>query len=112
MKELLRQVKQYKKDSILAPVYAALEVVMEVIIPFVMALLIDDGVEKGDMNKIVLYGALMIVFAIISLFAGMMAGKYAASASTGLPATSEKQCTATYSASHSQTSTSSAQQDL
>lgn len=83
MKELLRQVKQYKKDSILAPVYAALEVVMEVIIPFVMALLIDDGVEKGDMNKIVLYGALMIVFAIISLFAGMMAGKYAASASTG-----------------------------
>lgn len=83
MKELLRQVKQYKKDSILAPVYSALEVVMEVIIPFVMALLIDDGVEKGDMNKIVLYGALMIVFAIISLFAGMMAGKYAASASTG-----------------------------
>ena len=83
MKELLRQVKQYKKDSILAPVYAALEVVMEVIIPFVMALLIDDGVEKGDMNKIVLYGALMIVFAIISLFAGVMAGKYAASASTG-----------------------------
>lgn len=83
MKELLRQVKQYKKDSILAPVYSALEVVMEVIIPFVMVLLIDDGVEKGDMNKIVLYGALMIVFAIISLFAGMMAGKYAASASTG-----------------------------
>ena len=83
MKELLRQVKQYKKDSILAPVYSALEVVMEVIIPFVMALLIDDGVEKGDMNKIVLYGALMIVLAMISLFAGMMAGKYAASASTG-----------------------------
>lgn len=83
MKELLRQVKQYKKDSILAPVYSALEVVMEVIIPFVMALLIDDGVENGDMNKIVLYGALMIVFAVISLFAGMMAGKYAASASTG-----------------------------
>ncbi len=83
MKELLRQIKQYKKDSILAPVYSALEVVMEVIIPFVMALLIDEGVEKGDMNKIILYGALMIVLAMISLFAGMMAGKYAASASTG-----------------------------
>ena len=83
MKELLKQVKQYKKDSILAPVYAALEVVMEVIIPFVMALLIDEGVEKGDMNKIVFYGVLMIVLAMISLFAGMMAGKYAASASTG-----------------------------
>ncbi len=83
MKELLRQIKQYKKDSILAPVYSALEVVMEVIIPFVMALLIDEGVEKGDRNKIILYGALMIVLAMISLFAGMMAGKYAASASTG-----------------------------
>lgn len=83
MKELLKQVKQYKKDSVLAPVYSALEVVMEVIIPFVMALLIDDGVEKGNMNKILLYGIIMIVLAMISLFAGMMAGKYAASASSG-----------------------------
>lgn len=83
MKELLKQVKQYKKDSILAPVYSALEVVMEVIIPFVMALLIDEGVEKGNMNKIQLYGIIMIVLAMISLFAGMMAGKYAASASSG-----------------------------
>lgn len=83
MKELLKQVKQYKKDSILAPVYSALEVVMEVIIPFVMALLIDEGVEKGNMNKILLYGIIMIVLAMISLFAGMMAGKYAASASSG-----------------------------
>lgn len=83
MKELLKQVKQYKKDSILAPVYAALEVVMEVIIPYVMALLIDEGVENGNMNKILLYGIIMIVLAMISLFAGMMAGKYAASASSG-----------------------------
>lgn len=83
MKELLKQVKQYKKDSVLAPVYSALEVVMEVIIPFVMALLIDEGVEKGNMNKILLYGIIMIVLAMISLFAGMMAGKYAASASSG-----------------------------
>lgn len=83
MKELLKQVKQYKKDSVLAPVYSALEVVMEVIIPFVMALLIDEGVEKGNMNKILLYGIIMIVLAMISLFVGMMAGKYAASASSG-----------------------------
>lgn len=83
MKELLKQVKQYKKDSVLAPVYSALEVVMEVIIPFVMALLIDEGIEKGNMNKILLYGIIMIVLAMISLFAGMMAGKYAASASSG-----------------------------
>ncbi|MBP3336556.1 MAG: ABC transporter ATP-binding protein [Ruminiclostridium sp.] len=53
------------------------------LIPFVMALLIDEGVEKGDMNKIMFYGILMIVLAMISLFAGIMAGKYAASASTG-----------------------------
>ena len=65
MKELLKQVKQYKKDSVLAPVYSALEVVMEVIIPFVMALLIDEGVEKGNMNKILLYGIIMIVLAMI-----------------------------------------------
>ena len=83
MKELLRQVKQYKKDSILAPLYSALEVVMEVIIPFVMAMLIDEGVEKNNMNNILLYGGIMIVLAMVSLFAGMMAGKYAASASTG-----------------------------
>lgn len=83
MKELLRQVKQYKKDSLLAPLYSALEVVMEVIIPFVMAMLIDEGVEKNNMNNILLYGGIMIVLAMVSLFAGMMAGKYAASASTG-----------------------------
>ena len=75
MKELLRQVKQYKKDSILAPLYSALEVVMEVIIPFVMAMLIDEGVEKNNMNNILLYGGIMIVLAMVSLFAGMMAGK-------------------------------------
>ena len=52
MKELLKQVKQYKKDSLFAPFYSALEVVMEVIIPFVMAMLIDEGVEKGDMKRV------------------------------------------------------------
>lgn len=83
MKELLAQIKQYKKDTLLTPLFAALEVAMEVILPFVMALLIDEGVEKGDMDKVYLYGGLMIVIAIISLLSGMFAGKYAAKASSG-----------------------------
>lgn len=84
MKEILKQVKQYKKDSFLTPFYSALEVVMEVLLPFIMAKIIDNGIEKGDMSKVYLYGGLMILAAMMSLFAGVMAGKYAASASSGL----------------------------
>lgn len=84
MKEILKQVKQYKKDSFLTPFYSALEVVMEVLLPFIMAKIIDNGIEKGDMSKVYLYGGLMILAAMLSLFAGVMAGKYAASASSGL----------------------------
>lgn len=83
MKALLAQVKQYKRDSLLAPFYSALEVAMEVILPYVMALLLEEGLEKSDMNKVVLYGAVMVVIAAVSLFSGIMAGKYAAKASTG-----------------------------
>ncbi len=83
MKAILAQIKQYKKDSILAPAFSVLEVIMEVLIPFVMALLIDEGVDKGNMNSILLYGGIMVVCASVSLFSGMMAGKYAASASAG-----------------------------
>ena len=84
MKEILKQVKQYKKDSFLTPFYSALEVVMEVLLPFIMAKIIDNGIEKGDMSKVYLYGGLMVLAAMLSLFAGVMAGKYAASASSGL----------------------------
>ena len=84
MKEILKQVKQYKKDSFLTPFYSALEVVMEVLLPFIMAKIIDNGIEKGDISKVYLYGGLMILAAMMSLFAGVMAGKYAASASSGL----------------------------
>ena len=83
MKAILAQIKQYKKDSILAPAFSVLEVIMEVLIPFVMALLIDEGVDKGNMNSILLYGGIMVLCASVSLFSGMMAGKYAASASAG-----------------------------
>lgn len=84
MKEILKQVKQYKKDSFLTPFYSALEVIMEVLLPFIMAKIIDNGIEKGDMSKVYLYGGLMVLAAMLSLFAGVMAGKYAASASSGL----------------------------
>ena len=83
MKELLAQVKQYKKDSILSPVYAALEVAMEVILPFVMALLLEEGIEKGNFKSVCIYGGLMIVVAVISLLGGVLAGKHAARASAG-----------------------------
>ncbi len=76
-------VREYKKDSLLAPVFATLEVVMEVVIPLLMAKLIDDGINKGDMNMVLKIGAILVVSAMISLAFGALAGKYAASASAG-----------------------------
>ncbi len=83
IKTLFSQVKQYKKASLLAPIFSALEVVMEVLIPLVMALIIDRGIQTGNMKNIYIYGAIMLVLAMISLFCGAMAGKYAAEASSG-----------------------------
>ena len=84
MKPIMAQIKQYKKDSLLAPLFSILEVIMEVILPFVMAKIIDDGVEKGNMKIVYIYGLIMVAVAMVSLFSGVMAGKYAASASAGL----------------------------
>ena len=84
IKKLLKCVGQYKLPSVLTPIFIALEVIMEVILPFVMALLIDDGVSKGDITKALIYGGIMLVVAGISLISGMLSGKYAARASTGL----------------------------
>ncbi len=86
VQKLLGQLGKYKKDSILAPVFTALEVVMEVLIPFIMASIIDKGIQAGNMRQVYLYGALMLVAAFISLFAGFAAGKYAASAAAGFAA--------------------------
>lgn len=83
VKTLLSQVKQYKKASLLAPLFAALEVVMEVLIPLVMASIIDKGIEAGDMKNVYIYGAVMLMLAMISLLCGALAGKYAAEASSG-----------------------------
>lgn len=84
IKTILGQVGQYKKSSLLSPLFAALEVVMEVLIPYITAQLIDEGIEGGDIGKVYLYGACMIVMAMFSLTFGVLAGKYAANASSGL----------------------------
>ena len=72
---LLKQVKQYKKVSILTPIFTALEVVMEVLIPFITASIIDKGIEAGDMNQVYFYGAIMLVMAFFSLLFGILAGR-------------------------------------
>ena len=83
IKTLLKQIKEYKKDSILSPIYIAAEVILELLLPFIMASMIDDGVEVGNMKHIVITGVIMLVVAMLSLLCGVMCGKHAAIASTG-----------------------------
>lgn len=83
LKTLGAQVKEYKKASIATPVFMILEVIMEMIIPMMMASIIDDGVEAGNLHHIYVMGAWMLVAALFGLFAGVMGGKYGAKASTG-----------------------------
>ena len=83
LKTLGAQIKEFKKDSLITPVFMILEVLMETIIPLMMASIIDDGVEAGDIHHIYVTGAFMVLVAFFSLFCGAMGGKYGASASTG-----------------------------
>ncbi|MCI5947184.1 MAG: ABC transporter ATP-binding protein/permease [Oscillospiraceae bacterium] len=83
IKTLMAQIKQYKKDTILTPIFTALEVLFEVIIPLITAKLIDDGISAGNMSSVVKYGVIMVIVAFLSLGSGVLAGKYAATASTG-----------------------------
>ena len=83
LKTLGAQVKEFKKASIATPLFMILEVIMEMIIPLMMASIIDDGVEKGDLHHIYVVGAFMVAAAAIGLFAGIMGGKYGAKASAG-----------------------------
>ena len=83
IKTLAKQIKEYKKDSILSPIYIAAEVILELLLPFIMASMIDEGVEVGNMKHIVITGFIMLVVAMLSLFCGVMCGKHAAIASTG-----------------------------
>lgn len=81
---IVKQVKQYKKPSLLTPLFATLEVIMEVLIPYVIAAIVDKGIDGGNINAVYLYGAIMLVLAMCSLMFGILAGKYAAAASAGL----------------------------
>ena len=83
LKTILSQVKEFKADSIKTPLFMILEVIMEMVIPLLMASIIDDGVEAGNMQHILVVGAFMVVAAGVGLFAGIMGGKYGARASTG-----------------------------
>lgn len=83
IKTLGAQVKEFKKDSILTPIFMILEVIMEMIIPLLMASIIDEGVEKGNIRHIWIVGGCMILAALGGLFAGIMGGKCAANASAG-----------------------------
>lgn len=83
LKTLASQVKEFKKDSILTPVFMILEVLFETMIPLLMASIIDKGVEMGDIHHIYKVGAMMGVLALCGLWAGVMGGKYASRASTG-----------------------------
>lgn len=83
IKTLAAQIKQYKASALLAPLFSVLEVVMEVLIPFVTAAIIDKGINEGDITKVYLYGGIMIAMAFMSLTFGVLAGKFAANASAG-----------------------------
>ncbi|MBR3840738.1 MAG: ABC transporter ATP-binding protein [Erysipelotrichales bacterium] len=83
IKTLAAHIKEFKKDSILTPLSMFLEVIFEMMIPLLMASIVDDGVYKGDMAHIYKVGAVMIVVALLGLFSGIMGGKHGARASTG-----------------------------
>ena len=73
-KKLLRSVREYKKQSVLAPVLVILEVLMEVLIPLEMAKIIDVGIANGDMSYIIQRGVILVAMAMLSLFFGVQAG--------------------------------------
>ena len=83
IKKLVSHLGEYKAASIKTPLFAALEAIMDVLLPTIMAFIIDQRIEKGDMNAIIRYGLLTFLVAAIALVLGVLAGKYAAEASTG-----------------------------
>ena len=83
IKKLVSHLGEYKAASIKTPLFAALEAIMDVLLPTIMAFIIDQGIEKGDMNAILRYGLLTFLVAAIALVLGVLAGKYAAEASAG-----------------------------
>ena len=83
IKTLAKCMGKYKKESIITPIFTAVEVFLEILIPFITASIIDKGIQAGDMRKVGIYGGIMLIIAFLSLFCGIQAGRYAAAASTG-----------------------------
>ena len=83
IKTLAKCIGKYKKESIITPIFTAVEVFLEIFIPFITASIIDKGIQAGDMRKVGIYGGIMLIIAFLSLFCGIQAGRYAAAASTG-----------------------------
>ena len=80
---MIKTLAKYKKESIITPIFTAVEVFLEILIPFITASIIDKGIQAGDMRKVGIYGGIMLIIAFLSLFCGIQAGKYGAAASTG-----------------------------
>ena len=80
IKTLISQVGEYKKVSLLTPLFTALEVVMEILIPFITVSIIDKGIEAGDMRQVCFYGAIMLILEFLSLTFGVLSGRYSAAA--------------------------------
>ena len=83
IKTLAKCMGKYKKESIITLIFTAVEVFLEILIPFITASIIDKGIQAGDMRKVGIYGGIMLIIAFLSLFCGIQAGKYGAAASTG-----------------------------
>ena len=86
LKTLAARVRQYRRDSLLAPLFSMLEAVMETLIPLVMASVIDDGISVGNISNVYRYGVWMLLLAALALLFGILAGRFAARASTGFAA--------------------------
>ncbi len=83
IKKILKSVREYKKATLLTPFFVSIEVILEVLIPFLMTKMIDDGINQSNLNVIYLIGGILVVISILSLIAGWLSGKYAALASSG-----------------------------
>lgn len=80
---LAKQIKGYKKETILTPIFVSLEVFLDILIPFFMSKMVDEGITPGNIDIVIRYGSLMLITAILALFCGAMSGRYAAIASAG-----------------------------
>lgn len=82
-RKLFKSIREYKKQSVLTPLFVVLEVFMEVLIPFQMAKIIDNGINNGDLSYIVIMGVILVAMAMLALYFGVKAGNYAAVAAAG-----------------------------